>query len=92
MHNLRIREQEVQQLHDVWGLDSWRDFVRNAPPEWKADGIVMTSMPLFILLSYGQDMGLNVWDEPSPTASYFETGWRWENMRYISFALASQLR
>jgi hypothetical protein len=92
MHNLDLREQDIERLHENWNLESWREFVKNAPPEWKTDGIITTSMPIFILLSYGQDLSLNVWDEPSHTMSYFETGWRWENMRYVSLALASHLR
>jgi hypothetical protein len=91
MHRLQLREQDVATLHEYWNLNSWKEFIRNAPPEWKKDR-VLTSMPIFILMSFGQDMALDVWADSSPTASYFESGWRWENMRYVSFALASQLR
>jgi hypothetical protein len=92
MHTVSLSERDVEGLHGAWNLESWRKFVREAPPEWKTSGILMTHLPIFIQLSYGQDMELDVSENSSVTEEYFANACRWEELRYVSFALATHVR
>ena len=92
MHVLNLSERDVETLHRAWNLESWRKFVREAPREWNTLGILTTHLPIFIQISYGQDMELDVSGDSSVTEEYFTNAYRWEKLRYVSFALATHVR
>jgi hypothetical protein len=90
MHIVDLTQDDVEKLHRTWSLESWREFVQNAPVSWRSEDLMGQMMPIFILIGYGQDMSLDMDDETF--RDYFDRGHRWTAYRYVSFALATHIR
>ena len=90
MHIINLTQDDMERLHVAWSQESWRVFVRNAPASWRSEDIMGQSIPIFILISYGQDMSLDMGDETF--RDYFKRSRRWTALRYVSFALATHIR
>jgi hypothetical protein len=88
MHVINLSERDVRKLNEAWNLESWREFVRAAPADWKTDGRLTSHIPVFVQISYGQDMELDVFG----VDDYFKNACRWEGLRYVSFAIATHVR
>jgi hypothetical protein len=75
-------------MHEAGGIDSYRNWRSNAPEHWREDKWFSTRVPIFIGCRYGQDEDLSFSDT---AADHFHGQLRWQDMKWLSYALAVQV-
>ncbi len=69
--------------------DYWEPWVESAPHEWKTDDFITSNSPIARTYRYGQDELVD--DTGDFEAEEWEKERCFENVRYVSFAIATDV-
>lgn len=83
-----MTHEQMLAVHDHSSIESYRNWRSQAPASWTSNKWFMTRVPLMVASRYGQNEPLEFTES---TADHFHGQLRWKDMRWISFALATQL-
>lgn len=84
---ISLTHTQLNAMHEASSLESYQNWRSAAPHSWKQDRWFMTRVPIIIASRHGQNEALAFTEEK---AMHFHSQLRWEDMRWISFALAAQ--
>jgi len=84
---ISLTHEQALAMHEAGGVENYRNWRSEAPEEWREDKWFSTRVPIFMGSRYGQDEALNFSDA---AADHFHGQLRWEDMKWVSYALAMQ--
>jgi hypothetical protein len=82
-----LRLIDVTRLHDQ--MQNYEDWVAAAPDQYTNDNFLTANLPILVTSRYGQNQPLGTNDEE--TASWFKRFRKFQNIRYVSVALATDI-
>jgi hypothetical protein len=80
----------LTQLH-VLLLDGYKDFVSNAPADWKKDGFLLNNKPIIITSRYGQNASIAIQDNEDQEANDWNLERDYSKIAFLTFALATSI-